>query len=97
MGVLCMRAQLLSHVQLFATLWAAATRLLCSWDFTGKNTSLGYHFLLQGICSTQGSNSGLLHWQVDSSPLSHLENPREFSGVSYKGTNPIHEGSTFMT
>ena len=53
------------------------TRLLCPWDFTGiymgfyKNTSLGCHFLLQGICSTQGSNSGLLHWQVDSSPLSH--------------------------
>ena len=28
--------------------------------------------LLQGIFPTQGSNSGLLHWQGDSLPLSHL-------------------------
>ena len=23
------------------------TRLLCPWDFPGKNTGVGYHFLLQ--------------------------------------------------
>ena len=28
---------------------------------------------LQGIFPTQGLNPGLLHWQVDSLPLSHLE------------------------
>ena len=44
------------------------TRLLCSWDFPGKNTGMGYHFLLQGIFPTQGSNLHLLHWQVDSLP-----------------------------
>ena len=33
------------------------------------------HFLLQGIFLTQGSNLCLLHWQVDSLPLSHLEGP----------------------
>ena len=48
------------------------TRLLCPWDFPGKNTGVGCHFLLQGIFLTQGSNPGLLHWQADSSPLSHL-------------------------
>ena len=30
-------------------------RLLCPWNFLGKNTVAGYHFLLQGIFSTQGS------------------------------------------
>ena len=32
----------------------------------GKNTGVGCLF------STQGSNPGLLHWQADSLPLSHL-------------------------
>ena len=29
------------------------TRLLCPWDFPGKNTQVSCHFLLQGIFSTQ--------------------------------------------
>ena len=40
--------------------------LLCPWDFPGKNTGGGCHFLLQGIFLTQGSNPHLLHlllWQ----------------------------------
>ena len=37
------------------------TRLLCPWDFPGKSTGVGCHFLLQGIFLTQGSNPGLLH------------------------------------
>ena len=44
-------------------------RLLYSWDFPGKNTGVGCHFLLQGIFPTQGSNPNLLsllHWEVDS-------------------------------
>ena len=36
-------------------------RLLCHWDFPGKSTGVGCHFLLQGIFLTQGSNLGLLH------------------------------------
>ena len=39
-------------------------RLLCPWDFPGKNFGVGYHFLLQGIFPTQGSNPRLLHWQA---------------------------------
>ena len=31
----------------------------CPWDFPGKNTGVGCHFLLQGIFPTQGSNPGL--------------------------------------
>ena len=47
-------------------------RLLCPWDYLGKNTGVGCHFLLQRIFLTQGSNPHLLHWQVDSLPPSHL-------------------------
>ena len=42
---------------------------LCPWDSPGRNTGVGYHFLLQGVFPTQGLN--LLHWQEDSLPLSH--------------------------
>ena len=48
------------------------TRLLCSWNSPGKNTGVGSHSLLQRIFLTQGSNLYLLHWQADSSLLSHL-------------------------
>ena len=53
------------------------TRLLCSWDFPGKNTGVGCHFLLQGIFLTQGLNLCLLHWIVGFLPLSHQESPLE--------------------
>ena len=36
-------------------------RLLCPWDSPGKNTGEGYHFLLQGIFLTQGSNPHVPH------------------------------------
>ena len=42
------------------------TRLLCPWDFPGKNTGVDCYFLLQGIFPTQESNPCLLHWQADS-------------------------------
>ena len=52
-----------------------ATRLLCLWDFPDKNAGVHYHFLLQGIFLTQGSNPCLLPWQADSLPLSHQGSP----------------------
>ena len=51
------------------------TRLLCSWNFPGKSTGVGCHILFQGIYLIQGLNQcllHLLHWQVDSLPLSLL-------------------------
>ena len=54
------------------------TRLLSPWDFPGKNTIVGCHFLLQGIFATQGSNPCLLcllHCLADSLPLYHLGSP----------------------
>ena len=47
----------------------------CLWDFPGKNTGVGCHFLLHGIFLTQGSNLCLLHWQVGSLPLSYQGRP----------------------
>ena len=79
--VSCLVGQLLSHSVVFDYLWPHGlhpARLHCPWDFPGKNTELGCHFLLQRISPTQGSNLHLLcllHWQVDSLPLYHLGSP----------------------
>ena len=35
--------------------------LFCPWDFSGKNTRVGCHFLLQEIFLAQGSNLRFLH------------------------------------
>ena len=55
-----------SRVRLFAT----------PWDSQGKSTGVGYHFLLQGIFPTQGSNPGvpLCRWILYQ--LSHKGSPR---------------------
>ena len=53
-------------------------RLLCPWDFPGKNTRVGCHFLLQGIFPIRGSNLCLLrlrHGQADSLLLPQLGSP----------------------
>ena len=61
-----------SHAQLWAPYEQQPTRFLCLWDFPGKNTEVGCHFLLQGFFLTQGLNTCPLHWQADSLPLNHL-------------------------
>ena len=42
-----------------------SARLLCPWNFPGKNAGLHCQSLLQGVLLTQGSSPCLLHWQVD--------------------------------
>ena len=54
-----------------------STRLLCPWDFLGKNTGRGCHFVLQGIFLTQGSNLHALHQQADFLPPRHLGRPQK--------------------
>ena len=57
------------------------TRLLCPWNFPGKNTGVGCHFLLQDIFPILWLNPcllRLLQWQVDSLPLA----PPEFISAS---------------
>ena len=67
----CLRAHRLQPARFF----------LCPWDFLGKNTGVGCHFLFHGIFPTQGSNSSLLHllyWQADSLPIVPLGKPKAF-------------------
>ena len=63
----------ISHVQLCNPM-VEPTRLLCPWNFLGKNTGVGCHFLLQGNFPIQGSNTGLLHCRQI---LYHLKPPRK--------------------
>ena len=49
---------MLSWVRLFVT-----TRTIESLKFSGQNTEVGSHSLLQGIFPTQRSNPGLLHYR----------------------------------
>ena len=56
------------------------TRLLCPWDFLGKGTGVGCHFLLQGIFLTQGLSPGLPHCRQT---LYHLSHQGSHSSLSY--------------
>ena len=51
------------------------TRLLYPWDFPGKDTGVGCHFLPQGIFPTQGLNPDLLHCRQTLYHLSYEGNP----------------------
>ena len=46
--------------------------LLSFPDFPGKNSRVGCYFLFQGMLPTRELAPGLLHWQAESSPPSHL-------------------------
>ena len=64
----CVHARVcaLSRAPVSVTPWTVACEAP-PWDFPGRNTRLGCHFLLRGLFPTQGLN--LLHWQTDSLPL----------------------------
>ena len=49
-----------SHVRLSATLWTVAWQAPLFMGLSGKNTGVGYHFLLQGIFSAEGLDPHLL-------------------------------------
>ena len=61
------------------TLWdpmdCSLTRFLRPWDFPGKDTGVGCHFLIQEIFPTQGLNLGLLHCRPTLYCLSHQGSP----------------------
>ena len=71
-----LKVKSLSRVRLFVTHVLYWARLLCPWDSLGKNTGGGCHFLLQGICLTQGSNLGLPHYTLYH--LSHQGIPADY-------------------
>ena len=68
-------------------------RLLHLWDFPGKNTGIGCHFLLQGIFLTKGSNSGLPHLQADSLLAEPPGKPLE--KIQTSGNTPHVHGLTW--
>ena len=76
----------LKSVQLFATPWTVAHQPPISMRFPRQEYWSGLPFLLQGIFLTQGSNPRLLHWQVDSLPLSHHRSSWGWLLLSYPGT-----------
>ena len=44
----CVYAHMLSGVRLCATQWSVPARLLCPWNFPGKNIGVHCHFLPTG-------------------------------------------------
>ena len=60
--------------------------------FQARNSRVGSHSLLQGIFPTQGSNLRLLHWQVDSLPLSYHGSPEEYLGLGKCSINVNCDG-----
>ena len=63
-------------------------------DSPGRNTGVSCHSLFQRIFPTQGSNPCLLHWQVDSLPLSHQgsnTNPNYNEVSPHTGQNGHHQ------
>ena len=50
-------------------------RLLCPWNFPGKNTGVSCHSLLWRIFPTQGSKPGLLHCRQILCHLNHQKLP----------------------
>ena len=70
-----------SHSVVSDSLWPhglKSTRLLCPWNFPGRNTGVGSHSLLQGIFPTQRLNPGLPHCRWILYHLSSQENPKDF-------------------
>ena len=70
----------------FATPWTIAHQVPLPMGFPRQEYWSGLHFLLQEIFLTQGSNPGLLVWQVDSLPLRHLGSPTLNSNLIYLTT-----------
>ena len=74
--------------------------LLRPWDFPGKSTGVGCHFLLQRIFPTQGSNLGLPHRRQMLYHLSHQGSPSwSTSGgniASAKIVKPLCAGIYFL-
>ena len=68
---------------MFDSLWPhglQTIKVLCPWDFSGKNAGVNFHFLLHGIFQTQ-NRTHISELTGDSLPLSHLGSPND--GLSH--------------
>ena len=68
-------AQSLIRIQLFCDP-LTQPRLLCPWDFPGKNIGVGCNFLLQEIFPDTGISCVSCIIRQNSSPLSHQGSPQ---------------------
>ena len=66
-----MKVKVKCSVCLFNPMDCSITTFLHPWDFPGKNTGVGCHFLLQEVFPTQGLNPGLPHCRQMPYCLSH--------------------------
>ena len=74
----------LSYIQLCATYGLQRVRLICPWDFPGKNTMVGFCALLQGIFPTQNwthISYVYLHWHMSSLPLAPPGKPWSYHKI----------------
>ena len=88
--IIAMKVKSLSCVRLFGTPWTVPARLLHPWDFPGKITGVGCHFLLQGIFAARGSNLTFLHCSLPGSSAHGVSQARipEWVAISFsRGTS----------
>ena len=91
------KVKLLNRVWLFVTPWTVTFQ--GQWDFPGKNTGVGCHFLLQ-IFPAQGSNPGIPHCrQILPSEPPGKPNKMERGAKSCLGLNfiPTREAERVQT
>ena len=89
----CLCVCALSRVPLFVTPrgWQLI-RLPCSWNFPGRTTRVGFHFLPQGIFLTRGLNqghTGLSSRSSGSGALGCLVSGETFQGSGCKFTRGL--------
>ena len=73
MCVLWLELSLLAMADSWWPLRLYPARLLCLWNFPGKNTGVSFRSLLQGVFLIQELNLHLLHWRVESLALDTWE------------------------
>ena len=90
----CVCAQF-SYVQLFTSPWTVACQAPLPWNFPGKNTGGGCHFLLQEIFPTQGLKLCLFAFPVLVGRFFTTVPPGKMPGktlciqVIFSGSHPI--------
>ena len=79
------------------TLWITVCWLHCPWDFPGKNTGVGGHFLLQEIFPTEGLDPGLLCLPVLAGRFFTNEPFINYPNIALKFSwNPCHSPKCYI-
>ena len=76
--------------------WTIALQAPLSMGFCRQGSGEGYHFLIQGIFPTQGSNLRFLHLQGYSLPLSHPGSKTAVLNDYEKDIEDVHIFSNFF-